>query len=89
MRERPADIPRVRARRHDVFVFSFLLVCVVSVGGLAACRTQTADDDEAASVVTKSLEARKNNDYEAWISTQIEERQKASTKESWPGTTSW
>jgi hypothetical protein len=56
-------------------------VGVVLIEGLAACKTQSAGDD-AARVARKHLEAEKNNDYEAWISTLIEEKQNAHTEEA-------
>ncbi len=81
MEERFRNIPNMKARWRGVVAMAALLVGFLLAGGIVACSTQGAASD-AVSVVRKSLEAEKNNDYDAWISTRIEEQQRAFTKEA-------
>ncbi len=53
---------------RGVVAFLMMLAGIVLVGGIVACSTQSTAND-AVAVVKKNLEARKNNDFEAWAST--------------------
>jgi len=81
MKEKFRNVLNRKAKLHSVIAFLGTLASVLLVGGIVACSTQRASND-AVSVVKKHLESEKNNDYAAWISTLIEEKQRAFTKET-------
>lgn len=81
MKERFRNILNGRTKRRSVIAFLGMLASILLIGGIVACSTQNAGN-AAVNVVKKHLEAEKNNDYAAWISTLIEEKQHAFTKET-------
>jgi len=81
MKEKFRNVLNRKAKRHSVIAFLGMLASILLVGGIVACSTQSTGND-AISVVKKHLESEKNNDYDAWISTLIEEKQRAFTKET-------
>ena len=81
MKERFINIFDMSKKCNGIIAFLIVLVSVAPVGGIVAYGTQSAGND-ATSVVKKYLEAKKNNDYDAWISTMIKEIQSTSTKET-------
>ena len=81
MKEKFRNVLNRKAKRHSIIVFLRMLAVILLIGGIVACSTQSAGN-AAVNVVKKHLEAEKNNDYAAWISTLIEEKQRAFTKET-------
>jgi len=81
MKEKFRNVLNRKAKRHSIIAFLGMLASILLIGGIVACSTQNAGN-EAVSVVKKHLEAEKNNNYAAWISTLIEEKQRAFTKET-------
>ncbi|HOG46127.1 MAG TPA: M56 family metallopeptidase [Anaerolineae bacterium] len=81
MEERFRNILNMKARRRGTVALLALLAGVVLVGGIVSCSTPGSGND-AVAVVKKSLEAERNNDFDAWVSTRIEEQQRAFTREA-------
>ena len=68
-----------KARRNCLFAGSLLLVALAATP-LAAC--SATGQDTAVAVVTQYLQAEKDNDYDAWVGTLIQDKQEAFTRES-------
>jgi hypothetical protein len=64
MRERFQDVLSMKTKRRALFPSLLLILGILVTGGLIACGTQSSTSD-ASDVVTKYLEAQKNNDNNA------------------------
>jgi|GEM_PF-4802419 len=64
MRERFQNILSMKTKRRALLLSLLLILSIILTGGLVACGTQSSTSD-ASDVVTKYLEAQKNNDNNA------------------------
>ena len=68
MKECFQNILSMKVKRPGVLPSLLLILSVITIGGLVACSAPNPHND-AADVVTKYLEAKRDNNYEAWKST--------------------
>lgn len=68
MKERFQNILSLKVKRPGILPSLLLILSLITIGGLVACSAPSSGND-AAGVVTKYLEAKRDNNYEAWKAT--------------------